>query len=254
MLVPHVGHCAIAAKWRGRKSVAACRRIFDLLGPHDALVEPFGGAGRVTLYSMARRRWWNDLDPRLHRLAVALRDRPGALAADCAGVDLGAWKAVSRRDPKDWPTPLFAAACALTFGGRLEGRLHDHVKVRQAWDAWIQRIPETSQLLQNVRLTCMDWRDVVASCDSRWAVYADPPYAESMGYQCGEGMSYPVLFDALKDRHAVVSGWHEGASAPDRWQCVESPTKLRRRVRQRHFGETFRTECEWINPPVGAPS
>lgn len=207
------------------------------IGHADRVLELFGGTGRLTLYSMARGRWWNDADPALHRLAVMIRDDPGEIVRR-VGDDPVRWGEIwddRSSDRLGWPPEVVAVGAALTFAARMAGRAHlEQGTLRR----WLRLLPETSALLRDVRLTCLDWRDALAAADG-WAVYADPPYEGSIStsYATG-GIDNAALASALERRsgQAVLCG-----SDVDGGE-VSPVRKIRREVRVSHAGESHGVE------------
>ena len=226
---------SLVPNWPGRKNIPRCRVLaayFDR-GP---LLELFGGSGKLSLMHGHGR--WNDVNVCLYTLACAIKADPGGLAQDCLHLYNH-----PETLPADWKKRAnvmvteaslapheFAYLLSITFGGRLNGRLHPSRRHCSAFKAWVQRLPQVAARLQGIDLSNDDWRDAMAVMPTDWQVYADPPYTTrspqyrdasaavdmaALAAQC-QTLRRAVVNDGLQ--HSLPDGWHHVFHGPQKSQ------------------------------------
>ena len=215
----------ILPDWRGMKNKHMVEAIHALAtGP---IVEPFGGTGIVSLNGNGVT--YNELDQRIIRLAVELRDNMEGFIDECQmapkGFDYGKsqkgyWWAEGNEYVENFsnpPTPVqtawFSAHC---FAGRMSGRAHP--SGYRGWNVYLAKVPSLSRRLNEIEITSMDALDCIERQPSGRTIYADPPCGSSGVYR--HSVSDGDLVDALDghDGTVILSGYGE---APMGWRSIQ---------------------------------
>jgi site-specific DNA-adenine methylase len=159
--------------WLGskRRSVHHITGKFDL-GKHDRFIEPFAGTAVTTLMLRSRRPdltcWINDAYTPLSRFYVALRDTPEALVDRLLKEppDEARWKEYHAALPETQDPWMLYYLITYSYGQL--GNNYDAIH-----SAKPKRFFTASRLLKGVKITNLDFRDVI---DEEGTIFADPPW------------------------------------------------------------------------------
>jgi DNA adenine methylase len=166
----------------------ARRLILEHLLPHECYVEPFAGGGSIFFAKpKAARNCLNDIDAELINVYLHIRDEPEGLIDFLKG--LPATKELHRYYKDE-----FIPTTALEQAGRwyyLNRTSYSGIMKRQNcyWgygdkysmrpENWGRNILRTSQKLQGVELTSLDFEAVIEASPDGAFLFIDPPYFEA---------------------------------------------------------------------------
>jgi len=181
--------------WFGGKGCVGTRkRILDLLPPHEAYVEPFGGGGSILIGKPpARMETYNDLDGALVDFFRVMADPvlfPHFWSrAIMLPVSREYWHECLRTwehtlDPLERVTRWFVVArqsFAGMFGSSWGTTIDPNSNSRPwAWQSILADLPLIHQRLQRVQIENSDFRDILKRYRGPgYLAYRDPPYVQS---------------------------------------------------------------------------
>ena len=198
-------------------------RILPHIPSNREVVDLFGGGGSII--TSIGSGLWNDIDPRLYRVAVqlkadwkGLRDEALQIPIDVAG-GTGLWSDLRTR-LYDCSAAEFAWAAYFTWGGRLGGRFQSNPTQNRIWRNWLEALPARAEAWADI--------DISNKCalDFQWpsgaTLIADPPYPRTAGAGYHDlGLDYGELLSRLSrhDGQTLLFGWEDsypGISWPRR--------------------------------------
>jgi len=178
-------------RYPGGKS-RAIKQIIDYLPPHFAeFREPFLGGGSLFVYLRQKfprmKTWINDLNYELYCFWKCAQEDAKALADEIARVK------AERMDGRALFTELMAVDVAtlseferavrffilnrITFSGTAEsGGYSQGAFEKRFTDSSIARVQRLGALLQGVRITNLDYREVLHAPGDDVFIFLDPPY------------------------------------------------------------------------------
>lgn len=186
--------------WFGGKDRLA-RTIVDLLPPHSAYVEAFGGSGAV-LFAKSRSKLevYNDVDKGVTLFFRVLRDHPEEIQRmltltpysraeyiECRET----WRQVAGDDlerARRWFVSAWQAFGGGGKGGAAHSRpgwAHDvggrkNGSRARTWAWRMDRLHEFAERLRHVQIECDEWRAILDRYDRpEVTFYLDPPYLPS---------------------------------------------------------------------------
>ena len=157
-----------------------------LSGTDRVYVEPFVGGGNVIQEIECNTRIGYDKDSRTVRALKLIRDCPESLPKNNKEYTEQDYKETLKSIRDGNPTNLdcfagFQYAWGACLGG---GWRFDYAGKRDYVAEAYRQAQKQSRKLQNVRLECKDYRDIVFDYES--VIYCDPPYANSSKYKTGD--------------------------------------------------------------------
>ena len=163
----------------------ARKLIMEHIPAHDCYIEPFaGGASIFFAKAKAKENWLNDIDKDLINCLTVIRDIPDELIAKLAGEIATKERHAYYKNEFIPKTDLDRAVrwfylnrtsysgimnmqnCYWGYGEKYSMRPEN----------WPRNILRTSQKLQNVRLTSLDFEDVIKQAPKNSFLFIDPPY------------------------------------------------------------------------------
>lgn len=206
------------ARWRGGKAMLASRIVRYL--PARPVLDLFGGAGSVVTAHPCGGVW-NDVDRRLHALALAVQRSPVQFERACGALPEegdaahALWADVRER-LDDCSPAEFAWALYHTWGARLVGRCHVTQVVINSWRSYLRALPARHVAWRGIGLSCAHWEEAL-DAHPRLPVFADPPYPGTMtdGY-----VATPVDYERLRQRleshpaPVAMTGWQGDSDWP----------------------------------------
>lgn len=185
----------------------ALKFIIKLIPPHSFYMEPFaGGACVFFAKGKIKDNWLNDLDAELMNCFTVIRDNPEQLAdflKDEKALKKRHYHYKSIFKPK---SNLEKAARwfylnRTSYSGIMKMEncywgYGDKYSLRPF--GWRKRIFDCSKKLQNVKLTCLDFEQVINNAPDGAFLLVDPPY-----YNTSQDKFYSVRF-SKKDHYRLV--------------------------------------------------
>lgn len=182
---------------------------------YDRWVEPFCGGASMYFGQPVRKAWLNDISCSLINAYRHIRDKPDELVAEYQ--KLPPTKDEFTRICKDPSINPLKSAAEFLFQNRFTyiastpvlgfkkspvsfTDRHPKDARRKAQKKLPQRIIFASKILQQARLSCGDFMDIIAECDATDFIYCDPPYfGLEHYYRGGFAEHHERLLDALAD-------------------------------------------------------
>jgi DNA adenine methylase len=159
-------------------------QILPLLPKHKFYVEPFSGGASIFFAKEKTESWLNDIDEGLMNCLIHIRDFPTELAARVCKQPATKERHNYFKNEYRPRTPLDLAVrwyflnrtsysgimnmqnCYFGYGDKFSMRPEN----------WTRNIARTSEKLQGVRLTSMDFVDVIRESPKNSLLFIDPPY------------------------------------------------------------------------------
>jgi DNA adenine methylase len=149
--------------------------ILEHLVPHKVYVEPFAGGGSIFFAkNKSVENWLNDVDPDLINVYQTIRDRPDELAealqSEEATKERHSWYKNEFNPQNDLERAVrWYYLNRTSYSGIMNPRncywgYGDKYSMRP--ENWGRNIERTSAKLQNVRLTCLDFEEVITSVEA----------------------------------------------------------------------------------------
>ncbi len=163
----------------------ARKLILEHLVPHDYYIEPFAGGGSI-FFSKEKvaSNWLNDADPELVNCYLQIRDNVEALIKALDGHEASKEKHNYFKNEFK-PTNDLERALRWYYLNRTSysGIMNmqncywgygDKYSMRP--ENWPRNLSRCSQKLQNVRITCLDYAEVIEQAPDGSFLFIDPPY------------------------------------------------------------------------------
>jgi len=207
--------------YQGSKRQLASQIVECVPEATHRLIEPFVGSGAITLASAHLRRaekfWLNDLHKPLARLWKAILQEPERLA----NLYERLWRHQRGREREFYdkvrerfnasPQPhlflyLLARCVKAAIRYNTQGEFNnspDNRRLGMRPESMRFNILRAAELLKNrTRVTCRDYRQVLASASPEDVVYMDPPYqgvCNTRDHRYCHGVSFHEFVSALRD-------------------------------------------------------
>lgn len=163
----------------------ARKLIIEHIPEHDYYIEPFaGGASIFFAKSKARKNWLNDIDKDLINCLTIIRDRPNDLIKKLSGEEATKERHAFFKNEFKAKTDLDRATRwyylnRTSYSGIMNMQncywgYGDKYSMRP--ENWPRNILRTSAKLQGVKLTTLDFEDVIAQAPKNSFLFIDPPY------------------------------------------------------------------------------
>jgi DNA adenine methylase len=178
-------------RYPGGKSRAVQKMLYLLPEEFDEYREPFVGGGSFFIYLRQKRPdlkiWINDLNPELYyfwkyaqidsqkladELSLIKRERKNGqeLFDELLGINIFSLNEFER-------AIRFFVLNRITFSGVVEsGGFSRHAFEARFTDSAIERVSRLSPLLEGIRITQLDYRQLLLEGDSFVFTFLDPPY------------------------------------------------------------------------------
>lgn len=177
----------------------ARKLIMEHLPLHNCYVEPFAGGASIFFAKMkAEKNWLNDIDKELMNCLTIIRDNPEKLIEMLKGE-----KATKERHhyykniykPKtklEWATRWYYLN-RTSYSGIMNMQncywgYGDKYSMRP--ENWPRNISRTSEKLQGVKLTSIDFEEVIGKAEDGAFLFIDPPY-----YNAEQDKFYTYFFN-----------------------------------------------------------
>jgi len=163
----------------------ARKLIIEHIPDHDHYIEPFaGGASIFFAKPKAKKNWLNDIDKDLINCLIIIRDYPNELIKRLGGEKASKERHTFYKNEFESKTNLDKAVrwyylnrtsysgimnmqnCYWGYGEKYSMRPEN----------WPRNILRTSAKLQGVKLTTLDFKDVIAQAPKGSFLFIDPPY------------------------------------------------------------------------------
>ena len=159
--------------------------ILKHIPPHSHYVEPFAGGSSIFFAkSKVKNNWLNDIDEALINTYLNIRDRPEQLITYLAGEQATKERHTYYKNDFIPQSKLEAAARwfylnRTSYSGIMKPQncywgYGDKYSMRP--ENWPRNIRRTSEKLQNVQLTCLDFAEVIKTVPDDAFLFIDPPY------------------------------------------------------------------------------
>lgn len=202
-LVPHMGGKTFIVK-----------HILTLVPDFDEYREPFLGGGTVfaAIKSLfpKRKYWINDLYFNTYLTYVVVRDYPNELIERKkhlfwsfeSGVDLFDYlkeyyfnKCDAINNPID-KTAHYTLIKNISYNGLCESFSEvRYLRIKNNFEYYTKKTLKYARLLQNVKITNLDYQEVVKPDGDNVFIYCDPPYYDTTGYYYGKKGELHKEFD-----------------------------------------------------------
>ncbi|XWK86017.1 MAG: DNA adenine methylase [Phormidium sp.] len=159
--------------------------ILKHIPPHSHYVEPFAGGSSIFFAkSKVKNNWLNDIDEALINTYLTIRDRPEELINYLTGEQATKERHAYYKNEFIPQNKLEAAARwfylnRTSYSGIMKPQncywgYGDKYSMRP--ENWPRNIRRTSEKLQNVQLTCLDFAQVIKTVPDEAFLFIDPPY------------------------------------------------------------------------------
>lgn len=159
--------------------------ILKHIPPHSHYVEPFAGGSSIFFAkSKVKNNWLNDIDEALINTYLIIRDRPEELINYLTGEQATKERHAYYKNEFIPQGKLEAAAKwfylnRTSYSGIMKPQncywgYGDKYSMRP--ENWPKNIRRTSEKLQNVQLTCLDFAEVIKTVPDDAFLFIDPPY------------------------------------------------------------------------------
>lgn len=159
--------------------------ILKHIPPHSHYVEPFAGGSSIFFAkSKVKNNWLNDIDEALINTYLIIRDRPEELINYLTGEQATKERHAYYKNEFVPQNNLEAAARwfylnRTSYSGIMKPQncywgYGDKYSMRP--ENWPRNIRRTSDKLQNVQLTCLDFAEVIKTVPNDAFLFIDPPY------------------------------------------------------------------------------
>jgi len=159
--------------------------ILKHLPSHSYYVEPFAGGSSIFFAKeKVKNNWLNDIDEALINTYLIIRDRPEELIKYLAGEQAIKERHAYYKNEFKPQTDLEKAARwfylnRTSYSGIMKPQncywgYGDKYSMRP--ENWPRNIRRTSEKLQNVKITCRDFEQVIETVLDRSFLFIDPPY------------------------------------------------------------------------------
>ncbi len=177
--------------------------ILEYVPPHSHYIEPFaGGASIFFAKPKKENNWLNDIDEALINTYLIIRDMPENLISFLDG-EQATKERHSYYKNEFKPTNKLEEAARWFYLNRTS--YSGIMKLQNCYwgygekysmrpENWARNIIRTSEKLQNVNITCMDFEDVIKAAPDGAFLFIDPPY-----FNADQDKFYTHSF--LKDDH-----------------------------------------------------
>lgn len=163
----------------------ARKLIIEQIPPHTHYVEPFAGGGSIFFAkSKVRDNWLNDKDIELVNTYLHIRDKPEKLIESLAGIEAkkelhGYYKNEFKPQNDLERAKRWYYLNRTSYSGIMNMKncywgYGDKYSMRP--ENWGRNIRRTSQKLQNVNITNVDFEEVISSVSDGAFLFVDPPY------------------------------------------------------------------------------
>lgn len=159
--------------------------ILEHIPPHSDYIEPFaGGASIFFAKSKAKNNWLNDIDEALINTYLIIRDKPEELIEYLAGEQATKERHTYYKTEFAPQNNLEAAARwfylnRTSYSGimKLQNCYWGYgEKYSMRPENWGRNILRTSAKLQNIKITCFDFEQVIKAVPDGSFLFIDPPY------------------------------------------------------------------------------
>lgn len=159
--------------------------ILKHIPPHSDYVEPFAGGSSIFFAKpKVKNNWLNDIDRALINTYIIIRDRPEELINYLAGEEATKERHTYYKNEFKPQTDLEKAARwfylnRTSYSGIMKPQncywgYGDKYSMRP--ENWPRNIRRTSEKLQNVEITSLDFAQVIQTVSDDAFVFIDPPY------------------------------------------------------------------------------
>ncbi len=159
--------------------------ILEHIPSHTDYIEPCAGGGSIFFAkSKAENNWLNDADPALVNTYLAIRDRPEELIEFLAEEQASKERHAYYKNEFIPSNELEAAARwfylnRTSYSGIMKLQncfwgYGDKYSMRP--ENWPRNIRRTSAKLQNVKITCLDFEQIINNAPEQSFLFIDPPY------------------------------------------------------------------------------
>lgn len=163
----------------------ARRLILEHIPSHTRYIEPFaGGASIFFAKPKVESNWLNDLDEELINVYLHIRDYPNELIDRLKGEKAEKERHYFYKNTFESKTPLDRAVRwyylnRTSYSGIMKPQncywgYGDKFSMRP--ENWPRNILRTSRKLQSVKITCLDFEQVITGADDGSFLFIDPPY------------------------------------------------------------------------------
>jgi DNA adenine methylase len=159
--------------------------ILEHIPPHSAYIEPFAGGGSIFFAkNKVSKNWLNDVDPDLVNTYVTIQSKPDelikALSQEVATKERHAWYKNEFIPVNDFEKAVrWYYLNRTSYSGIMNPKncywgYGDKYSMRP--ENWGRNILRTSQKLQNVQISCLDFETVFEKAEDGAFLFIDPPY------------------------------------------------------------------------------
>lgn len=159
--------------------------ILKHIPSHSHYVEPFAGGSSIFFAkSKVQKNWLNDIDKALINTYLIIRDRPEELITYLAGEQATKERHAYYKNEFTPQNKLEAAARwfylnRTSYSGIMKPQncywgYGDKYSMRP--ENWPKNIRRTSEKLQGVKITCLDFEEVIKTVQNDAFLFIDPPY------------------------------------------------------------------------------
>ncbi|AUT02281.1 DNA adenine methylase [Nostoc sp. CENA543] len=159
--------------------------ILEHIPPHSYYAEPFaGGASIFFAKAKVANNWLNDIDEQLINTYVTIRDNPEELINYLSGEPATKERHSYYKNEFKPQNKLEAAARwfylnRTSYSGIMKPQncywgYGDKYSMRP--ENWPRNIRRTSEKLQNTKITCLDFEEVINTTPDNAFLFIDPPY------------------------------------------------------------------------------
>ncbi|OKH39437.1 DNA adenine methylase [[Phormidium ambiguum] IAM M-71] len=159
--------------------------ILKHIPPHSDYVEPFAGGSSIFFAKpKVKNNWLNDIDRALINTYIIIRDQPEELINYLAGEEATKERHTYYKNEFKPQTDLEKAARwfylnRTSYSGIMKPQNcywgYGH-KYSMRPENWPRNIRRTSEKLQNVKITCYDFEQVIETVFNDAFLFIDPPY------------------------------------------------------------------------------